>query len=157
MNSTVDDSNWFHIKYILNLHDYQFEVEIEDFYIKKIKLLEEVSDSYEECPQELARSLGQLLAGQYVEQFPRYKLCGGSLFERRVWTAISRIPYGQTKTYGEIAEEVGSPRAYQAVGQACGKNPVPLLIPCHRVVAKNGLGGFIWGQDLKQRLLQKEI
>lgn len=64
----------------------------------------------------------------------------GTAFERKVWMALSRIPWGETRTYGEIARHSGgSPRA---VGQAVGRNPIPIIIPCHRVVAARGLGGF---------------
>lgn len=65
----------------------------------------------------------------------------GTPFRRRVWQALCEIPPGQTTTYGELAQQLGS--APRAVGQACGANPVPIVVPCHRVVAKNGLGGFM--------------
>ncbi len=68
----------------------------------------------------------------------------GSKFQRAVCAAISAIPFGETRTYGDIARELGQPA--QAVGQACGANPIPVIIPCHRVLAANGLGGFS-GQD----------
>ena len=64
----------------------------------------------------------------------------GTIFQRRVWAAISRVGAGQTRRYGEIATELGA--APRAVGQACGSNPYPLLVPCHRVVAAGGMGGF---------------
>jgi len=65
----------------------------------------------------------------------------GSAFQRRVWEQISRIPSGQTKSYREIAELIGS--APRAIGGACGRNPLPLVVPCHRVVSSSGLGGFM--------------
>jgi methylated-DNA-[protein]-cysteine S-methyltransferase len=82
----------------------------------------------------------------------------GTLFQRRVWQVIANIPCGQTLTYGELADKVSSgPRA---VANVCGANQVPLLIPCHRVVAKNGLGGFMQGIEhglkVKQWLLRHE-
>lgn len=64
----------------------------------------------------------------------------GTLFQRRVWDAIARIPRGATRTYGDLARELGS--APRAVGQACGANPIPVVVPCHRVVSASGLGGF---------------
>jgi methylated-DNA-[protein]-cysteine S-methyltransferase len=64
------------------------------------------------------------------------------------------IPYGETRSYGEIAENIGS--AAVAVGQACGKNPIPLIIPCHRVVGKNSIGGYAYGEEVKQKLLELE-
>jgi O-6-methylguanine DNA methyltransferase len=78
-------------------------------------------------------------------------------FQRRVWEALRAIPYGETRTYGEIAAAVGSPRAARAVGQACGANPVSIIVPCHRVVAEGGkLGGYGWGLERKRWLLDHE-
>ena len=81
----------------------------------------------------------------------------GNSFQRSVWQAIAGIPYGQTRTYAQIAQAVGKPKGLQAVGQACGHNPVPLFIPCHRVVGSNGsLGGYAFGPHVKKFLLDLE-
>ena len=81
----------------------------------------------------------------------------GTPFQQSVWRALSAIPYGQTATYGEIAQLIGRPGASRAVGTACNRNPVPLLIPCHRVVASDGgLAGYRGGISLKSRLLKLE-
>jgi methylated-DNA-[protein]-cysteine S-methyltransferase len=82
----------------------------------------------------------------------------GTPYQQKVWQAISQIPCGETRTYTELAQQIGSgPRA---VANACGANPLPLLVPCHRVVAKNGLGGFMQGFDggleIKKWLLAHE-
>ncbi len=78
-------------------------------------------------------------------------------FQWQVFKAIQDIPPGITKTYSELADSLGKPRAFRAVASACGKNPVSILIPCHRVVRKNGeLGGYRWGLPLKQGLLKHE-
>lgn len=78
-------------------------------------------------------------------------------FQQRVWDALQRIPYGQTRSYSEIAEAVGSPRAVRAVASACASNPVALAIPCHRVVHKDGaLAGYRWGTARKVALLSAE-
>ena len=77
-------------------------------------------------------------------------------FIHSVHRLLARIPYGRTVTYGELAGFAGSPRAARAVGGACGKNPVLIVIPCHRVLASHGLGGFGAGLDLKERLLRLE-
>jgi O-6-methylguanine DNA methyltransferase len=78
-------------------------------------------------------------------------------FQRRVWEATRRIPRGQTRTYTEIARQVGSPRAARAVGQAMAGNPWPPIVPCHRVVGHGGrLTGFGGGLDMKRRLLEME-
>jgi len=80
----------------------------------------------------------------------------GSTFQRSVCAALSAIPFGDTRTYGDIARELGHPA--QAVGQACGANPIPVIIPCHRVLAANGLGGFSGqgGIESKVALLRHE-
>jgi methylated-DNA-[protein]-cysteine S-methyltransferase len=70
--------------------------------------------------------------------------------------AVSAIPYGSTATYREVAERVGSPSAARAVGAACAANPIPLIVPCHRVVAAAGLGGYGGGPALKRKLLELE-
>jgi AraC family transcriptional regulator of adaptative response/methylated-DNA-[protein]-cysteine methyltransferase len=81
----------------------------------------------------------------------------GTPFQERVWSAIREIPYGSTRSYGQIAEEIGSPRAVRAVAQACGANHVALVIPCHRVVREDGSpGGYKWGVDRKRALLAAE-
>lgn len=84
-------------------------------------------------------------------------LPSGTPFQEEVWALISRIRYGQTRTYGEIARALGKPGAGRAVGQANGRNPLPLIVPCHRVVASGGgLGGYSSGIDKKRWLLQWE-
>lgn len=81
----------------------------------------------------------------------------GTAFQARVWAALREIPYGQTRTYADIAEEIGEPAAIRAVGSACGANRVPLTIPCHRVIRTDGtLGGFGWGLEVKEELLSRE-
>jgi O-6-methylguanine DNA methyltransferase len=83
-------------------------------------------------------------------------LSQGTEFQRRVWRALLDIPRGETRTYKQIAEQIGRPRASRAVGQAVGANPLPIVVPCHRVVARNGLGGFGGGLPMKKRLLRLE-
>ncbi|WP_269447050.1 methylated-DNA--[protein]-cysteine S-methyltransferase [Devriesea agamarum] len=81
----------------------------------------------------------------------------GTPFQRKVWEALSRIPYGKTTTYGELAAEIGVPRAAQAVGAAVGANPVSIIVPCHRVIGATGsLTGYAGGLDTKRALLQLE-
>jgi len=81
----------------------------------------------------------------------------GTVFQRKVWEALRRIPAGETRTYQQIARAVGAPAAVRAVGSACGANPVALLVPCHRAVRTDGgLGGYAWGLDRKRRLLDLE-
>ena len=81
----------------------------------------------------------------------------GTDFQKSVWDALSKIPYGTVKTYGTIAKELGSLKASRAVGGACNKNPIAIVIPCHRVVGSNGnLTGFAGGLTVKEKLLQLE-
>ncbi len=81
----------------------------------------------------------------------------GTDFQRAVWSAIADIPYGETRTYSEIARTAGRASAVRAAGSATGANPIPILIPCHRVIAAHGkLGGFSGGLDAKRRLLALE-
>ncbi|MGM0984466.1 MAG: methylated-DNA--[protein]-cysteine S-methyltransferase [Pseudomonadota bacterium] len=81
---------------------------------------------------------------------------GGSDFQRQVWSALLRIPYGETRTYGQLARQLGREGAARAIGAASGANPLPLLIPCHRLVAADGMGGYSGGIELKRRLLVLE-
>jgi len=81
----------------------------------------------------------------------------GTTFQERVWTALQNIPYGETVSYKVLAERVGSPKAVRAVGAANGANPIPIIIPCHRVIGNDGsLTGFGGGLPLKKRLLELE-
>lgn len=85
------------------------------------------------------------------------ELRGGSAFERAVWAQIAAIPYGEMRTYGAIATALGDPGAARAVGTACNHNPVPVIVPCHRVVGAGGkMVGFGGGIDRKRRLLELE-
>lgn len=77
-------------------------------------------------------------------------------FRLKVYQEMQKIPYGKSITYSDLAGKVGSPKAFRAVGTACGKNPLPLIIPCHRVKAQSGLGGFTGGLDIKRFLLNLE-
>jgi methylated-DNA-[protein]-cysteine S-methyltransferase len=81
----------------------------------------------------------------------------GTSFQRRVWEALLEIPYGETTSYGELARRIGSPGASRAVGLANGSNPLPIVVPCHRVIGANGsLTGYGGGLDIKQHLLALE-
>ena len=81
----------------------------------------------------------------------------GSDFQMKVWNELRKIPYGKKKSYSEIAAAIGKPNAQRAVGSACNKNPIMIIIPCHRVISKNGkLGGFAYGNDVKEKLLKLE-
>lgn len=80
----------------------------------------------------------------------------GTPFQVAVWKEMLRIPAGSTRSYGDVARNIGRPKAFRAVAQACGANPLPVVVPCHRVVASNGLGGYTGGIDRKIFLLKAE-
>ncbi|KUM78378.1 methylated-DNA--[protein]-cysteine S-methyltransferase [Streptomyces curacoi] len=92
-----------------------------------------------------------------LKEFTLELRLNGTDFQRRVWDRLRRIPYGETRTYGELADDLGNPGASRAVGLANGKNPIGIIVPCHRVVGANGgLTGYGGGLDRKQRLLDFE-
>jgi O-6-methylguanine DNA methyltransferase len=103
------------------------------------------------------RAVRQALQGRPTAAPPPMDLSSGTAFQRRVWAALQAIPAGKTETYARLAATLKNPKAARAVGGACGANPVPLLIPCHRVVAAHGgLGGFSGGLHWKRKLLGRE-
>lgn len=102
------------------------------------------------------RQLEEYFAG-YRQNFDLPLDPGGTDFQRRVWRTLLDIPYGKAISYKELARRVDRPKGFQAVGQANGKNPLPILIPCHRVIAADGsLGGYSAGLDRKGFLLDLE-
>lgn len=104
-----------------------------------------------------ARALRDALAGREPRDMPPFDLSRGTDFQRQVWDVMRRIACGKTKSYAEVAAKIGKPNATRAVGNACGANPIPVLVPCHRVLAANHrLGGFSSGLDWKRKLLAIE-
>ena len=101
-------------------------------------------------------ALKKILAGKKSKLQP-LDWTGKTEFQKSVWRQMLKISTGKTKSYGEIAAAIGKPKAVRAVGGACGANPVPVLVPCHRVLAANKkLGGFSGGLDWKRSLLKRE-
>lgn len=102
----------------------------------------------------------QQLAAYFAGELTDFNLVlapEGTDFQLAVWTALQKIPYGETCSYGDIANRIGKPEASRAVGAANGQNPLPIVIPCHRVIGSNGsLTGFGGGLDCKQFLLRLE-
>lgn len=100
------------------------------------------------------------LYGYFLEKESSFNIplnLKGTLFQKKVWQALLEIPYGKTCSYKDIAQKIGNPKAVRAVGTAIGKNPISIIIPCHRVIASNGgLGGFAGGIDRKKILLDLE-
>lgn len=106
--------------------------------------------------RETARQLREYFAGQR-RAFEIELDFRGTDFQRRVWAALIAIPYGETRTYGQIAEHIGNPTAVRAVGAANGRNPIAIIAPCHRVIGMSGdLTGFGGGLDAKAFLLSLE-
>jgi O-6-methylguanine DNA methyltransferase len=104
-----------------------------------------------------AAALKAVLAGRTAKTLPPLDWSDKTEFQKSVWRALRKIRPGQTKSYGEIARAIGKPKAVRAVGGACGANPIPVLVPCHRVLAANGkIGGFSGGLNRKRELLARE-
>ena len=105
---------------------------------------------------EAAAQLGAFFRGER-KSFDLRMNPRGTDFQRKVWDLLREIPAGETITYGELARRVGNPKAHRAVGAANGKNPLPILIPCHRVIGSNGkLTGYAGGIEAKKKLLEIE-
>jgi methylated-DNA-[protein]-cysteine S-methyltransferase len=119
----------------------------------------EVSAEWKEDERVFRGAIGQLkeyFAGKRKE-FELELLPEGTEFQRAVWQELRAIPYGETISYKELAERIGKPKAVRAVGAANGANPIPIIIPCHRVIGNDGsLTGFGGGLPLKRRLLELE-
>jgi methylated-DNA-[protein]-cysteine S-methyltransferase len=106
--------------------------------------------------QVLNEALGRALAGQAPGNLPPLDLSAGTAFQQRVWRTLQKIRCGRTWSYAQVAEAMGKPKAVRAVGGACGVNPIPVFVPCHRVVAAHGIGGFSGGLKWKRLLLERE-
>ena len=105
---------------------------------------------------ESEHQLNNYFAGK-LEKFSLQLDFKGTEFQKHVWEALLTIPYGETRSYGQLAKQIGNPKAVRAVGAANGKNPISIIIPCHRVIAANGsLTGFAGGLDRKKILLDLE-
>lgn len=105
---------------------------------------------------EAGRQLEEYFAGKRVK-FDLPLKWEGTAFQQRVWKALLQIPYGETRNYADIAADIGNPQAVRAVGQANGKNPIMIIVPCHRVIHKSGdISGFACGTEVKRFLLELE-
>ena len=133
----------------------QLTIDEEDDAIVAIRWADEPAGNGSPLLAEAARQLDAYFAGQR-SHFDLPLAPAGSPFEARVWSAMQLIPYGETRSYGDLASMIGS--APRPVGRACGHNPIPIVIPCHRVLARGGLGGYSGqgGLATKQSLLALE-
>ncbi|QPJ63245.1 MAG: methylated-DNA--[protein]-cysteine S-methyltransferase [Candidatus Nitronauta litoralis] len=120
--------------------------------------------SYPEIPQEnpvkletVIRQLEEYFAGKRQKFTCKLDLNQGTDFQQKVWKALQSIPHGDTRSYAWIAEAIGQPKAVRAVGGANGKNPIPIIVPCHRIIRKDGsIGGYTGGLNKKRFLLELE-
>jgi methylated-DNA-[protein]-cysteine S-methyltransferase len=117
-------------------------------------------ENYHDAPEHIVEAVRQL-----TEYFQRKRqafdlpldISGGTLFNQSVWKELLKIPYGHTTTYSAIAKQLGNPESVRAVGQANRENPMAIIIPCHRVIAKSGdLQGYFYGLEMKRKLLELE-
>lgn len=125
-------------------------------FLTELSFCEEVEESKSCDLLEKAKAELELYFQAKLKKFTIPLLLCGSLFERKVYEALQQIPYGEFATYKQIAEKIGHSKAYRAVGNANSKNKIPIFIPCHRVVANNGLGGYNGGLEIKKFLLELE-
>jgi len=123
---------------------------------KATSLSEWIEDNRNTLLREAGRELDAYFAGKR-ERFDLPLEPQGTAFQKRVWKKLVSIPYGKTVSYSELARRIGCPGAFRAVGAANGQNPISVIIPCHRVLGKNGdLTGYGGGLDMKRRLLELE-
>jgi O-6-methylguanine DNA methyltransferase len=115
-----------------------------------------MDDVLDSLPMRYQAQAREYLSGKRREFDVDVSALQGTDFQKAVWREMTKIPYGQTRSYKQLAEAIGKPKAYRAVANACGKNPLPIIVPCHRTVASNGIGGFSLGLDLKRQLLKIE-
>ena len=134
------------------------EIKLDNGIVIGLKVVESCSNISERSGyfEEVAKQLDEYFAGKRTK-FELNIYPKGTEFQKKVWAELLKIPYGKTKSYQEIAEAIGKSSAQRAVGSACNKNPILLIIPCHRVVSKSGkLTGFACGVDRKEQFLKLE-
>ncbi len=128
--------------------------------ITAVAFPEESQPAAEPNPNALVRRAAEQLAAYFAGRRTRFDLplnAAGTAFQRRVWQALCTVPFGETASYGEIAAALGNPRASRAVGLANGRNPIAILVPCHRIIGSDGsLTGYGGGLDRKRWLLDHE-
>lgn len=129
---------------------------ITNVYIVKDELPKDMQLCETPLLKEAVRQLESYFAGE-LKEFSLPLEPSGTVFMKQVWSALCGIPFGKTATYGEIAEKIGRPKAARAVGLANNRNPIPIFIPCHRVIGADGsLTGYRGGLEMKKKLLELE-
>jgi methylated-DNA-[protein]-cysteine S-methyltransferase len=123
---------------------------------KRVRLAPLVEDKNHPVLCETERQLNDYFAGKLKKFSLKFDFAGTD-FQRKVWQALPAIPFGETRSYGDIARQIGHPKAVRAVGAANGKNPISIIVPCHRVIGSNGkLTGYAGGLETKAFLLKTE-
>lgn len=151
----------------MNLYYYTYNTVIgslnitaDDFYIRYISVGKYKNDSHILKETEIINNAFKQINEYFNGSRKKFSLnikYEGTLFQQKVWKSLLNIPYGNTISYKELAEAVSSPKAHRAAGSACGKNPLPVIIPCHRVIHSNGsVSGYALGADIKVFLLNLE-
>jgi methylated-DNA-[protein]-cysteine S-methyltransferase len=137
-----------------------FRVTGSDFGIREVILVDEKGKSDTKVPKEVQKAKTQLeeyFEGRRKSFDLKLDWSGAPEYHQKVWKELQKIPFGRTTSYLDIAEKLGDKKAVRAVGQANKRNPIAIVVPCHRVVAKNGdLQGYFYGVDMKRRLLEME-
>lgn len=134
-------------------------VETSNNILKKIDFVENVEIdqiNFFQKPSAPFTQLQQYFAKEREKFNLEIDFSSGTLWQQKVWREMIEIPYGITITYGDMAERLGDKKMARAVASACGANPIPIVVPCHRVVAKEGLGGYSGGLKIKKWLLKYE-
>jgi len=151
-------SNYDHA--VINTRYGKFEIIGSTKGIRSVKKLQEdkaLTTAIPACLQTCATQLLEYFAGKRTTFDIQPDWEGASPFSIKVWEALLEVPYGRTTSYGALAEKVGSPKGFQAVGLANKHNPIAIIVPCHRCIGKNGdLTGYFYGLDMKRSLLQME-
>ena len=133
------------------------EVVADDEKVNSVLFVEEINSSNENhIVKQVLQQLDYYFKGETIHISP-LSISSGTPFQQTVWTSLTQIPFGTTTTYSEIASRLNNEKAVRAVGTAIGKNQLAILVPCHRVLGKNGsLTGFAWGTWRKEWLIQHE-
>lgn len=144
--------------YRTKINGYNFTIVEEDNYITCITL-KDLQLDYENKKSDLIVKTKIELEEYFKGKRKKFDIpvkLKGTDFQKKVWTEMMNVPYGKVLSYGELAKKVGSPKAARAIGSVCHVNEILIIVPCHRVVAKNSLGGFGCGIDMKVKLLELE-
>lgn len=151
----------------MNTHHYQspvgiLEIKTDGAAITEVSMIKkndpvEMQTSSNPLIVEICRQFDEYFAGKRHQFALPLSPKGGTAFQQTVWKQLQEIPYGKTISYSQLAQAINHPKACRAVGSANGKNPISIIIPCHRVIAADGsLGGYAGGLDIKKQLLDLE-